>query len=121
MAMETVKGQKITLNFDGKRCIHARFCVTGAPKTFLANVQGPWIHPDATPVETLHRAQEIGLEEGLHYVYLGNVTGESNTHCHECDLLLIRRCGYWISENRVRDGRCPNCGAPVAGVGMQGE
>jgi len=77
-------------------------------------------HP-ATPVETLHRAQEIGLEEGLHYVYLGNVTGESNTHCHECDLLLIRRRGYWISENRVRDGRCPNCGAPVAGVGTQGE
>ncbi len=75
----------------------------------------------ATPVETLHRAQEIGLEEGLHYVYLGNVTGESNTHCHECGLLLIRRRGYWIAENRVRDGGCPNCGAPVAGVGMQGE
>jgi CDGSH-type Zn-finger protein/uncharacterized Fe-S cluster protein YjdI len=50
---ETVKGEKITLMFDGARCIHARFCVTGAPKTFLANVDGPWIHPDDTPVETL--------------------------------------------------------------------
>jgi pyruvate formate lyase activating enzyme len=73
-----------------------------------------------TPVETLHRAQEIGLEEGLRYVYLGNVTGESNTTCHSCGLLLIRRRGYWISENRVRDGGCPNCEAPVAGVGMDG-
>ena len=29
------------------KCIHARFCVTGAPNVFLANVKGPWIHPDA--------------------------------------------------------------------------
>ncbi len=36
-----------------KKCIHARFCVTGAPKVFLANVQGPWIHPDAMEVERL--------------------------------------------------------------------
>jgi pyruvate formate lyase activating enzyme len=71
-----------------------------------------------TPVETLRRAQEIGLEEGLHYVYLGNVAGESNTHCHDCGHLLIRRRGYWIAENRVRDGCCPSCGTPVAGVGM---
>ncbi|MDP9045516.1 MAG: CDGSH iron-sulfur domain-containing protein [Pseudomonadota bacterium] len=39
--------------FDARRCIHARFCVTGAPQTFLANVQGPWLHPDRTPVARL--------------------------------------------------------------------
>jgi CDGSH-type Zn-finger protein/uncharacterized Fe-S cluster protein YjdI len=53
MAQEEVKGAKITLKFDGDRCIHARHCVTGAPKSFLANVDGPWIHPDATSVDTL--------------------------------------------------------------------
>jgi CDGSH-type Zn-finger protein/uncharacterized Fe-S cluster protein YjdI len=53
MAKEEVKGKDITLTFDGQKCIHARFCVTGAPKTFLANVEGPWIHPDDTPVERL--------------------------------------------------------------------
>jgi pyruvate formate lyase activating enzyme len=74
-----------------------------------------------TPVETLERAQEIGLEEGLRYVYLGNVAGESNTSCHQCGRLLIRRRGYWIGENHVRDGRCATCGAPVAGVGLEGE
>jgi CDGSH-type Zn-finger protein/uncharacterized Fe-S cluster protein YjdI len=53
MAIEEVRGEKITLKFDGERCIHARHCVTGAPKSFLANVEGPWIHPDQTPVEQL--------------------------------------------------------------------
>ncbi|GAB4545129.1 MAG: AmmeMemoRadiSam system radical SAM enzyme [Anaerolineae bacterium] len=71
-----------------------------------------------TPVETLRQAQEIGLEAGLHYVYLGNVAGESNTVCHNCGRTLIRRQGYWIAENQVRDGRCPVCGTVVAGVGM---
>ena len=51
--IERVRGQKVTLIFDGKKCIHSRFCVTGAPKTFLANVEGPWLHPDDTSAEHL--------------------------------------------------------------------
>ena len=72
-----------------------------------------------TPVETLNRAREIGLEAGLRYVYVGNVPGEANTVCHKCGQILIRRLGYRILENHVQpNGRCPNCGMPVAGVGM---
>jgi pyruvate formate lyase activating enzyme len=74
-----------------------------------------------TPVETLHRAREIGLEVGLRYVYVGNVPGEANTACHACGKMLIRRSGLRVVENRVGlDGRCPDCGALVAGVGMAG-
>jgi CDGSH-type Zn-finger protein/uncharacterized Fe-S cluster protein YjdI len=51
--VETVQGRQIELQFEAKRCIHSRFCVTWAPQVFLANVQGPWIHPDAMPVEQL--------------------------------------------------------------------
>lgn len=51
--IEQVEGEKLTLRFEAKRCIHARFCVTGAPKVFLANVQGPWLYPDAMEVERL--------------------------------------------------------------------
>jgi len=51
--VETAQGRRIELQFEAKRCIHSRFCVTLAPKVFLANVQGPWIHPDAVPVEQL--------------------------------------------------------------------
>jgi CDGSH-type Zn-finger protein/uncharacterized Fe-S cluster protein YjdI len=51
--IETVEGRALTLMFEAKRCIHARFCVTGAPTVFLANVQGPWLHPDTLDVERL--------------------------------------------------------------------
>ena len=75
----------------------------------------------STPVETLHRAREIGLEAGLHHVYVGNVPGEADTTCHACGNTLIRRSRFRVVENRVGpDGRCPDCGAAVAGVGMAG-
>jgi CDGSH-type Zn-finger protein/uncharacterized Fe-S cluster protein YjdI len=51
--IERVEGEKVTILFDSQRCIHARFCVTGAPQVFLANVQGAWIHPDAMDAERL--------------------------------------------------------------------
>jgi CDGSH-type Zn-finger protein/uncharacterized Fe-S cluster protein YjdI len=45
---ERVEGKDVSLYFDGKRCIHARYCVTGAPETFVANVEGDWLYPDNT-------------------------------------------------------------------------
>jgi CDGSH-type Zn-finger protein/uncharacterized Fe-S cluster protein YjdI len=45
--VDSIEGKSLTLVYEGKRCIHARFCVTGAPQVFLANVKGPWIEPDA--------------------------------------------------------------------------
>ena len=73
-----------------------------------------------TPVETLHRAREIGLESGLRYVYEGNVPGRGNenTYCHWCGELLIERWGYSIQKNTIIEGQCPSCGSPVAGVGL---
>ncbi len=44
--------KEITLRFDSGRCIHSRHCVLGAPKVFLANVEGPWLHPEQVAVET---------------------------------------------------------------------
>ena len=73
-----------------------------------------------TPLETLRRAQKIGLDVGLRYIYVGNVPGEESTTCHNCGRLLIRRVGFYVVENHIRDGRCPYCGTPVAGVGMAG-
>lgn len=76
----------------------------------------------ATPVDTLHRAAAIGKAAGLHYVYAGNVPGDGgeNTCCHRCGAVLIERYGFYVLANRVRQGRCPDCGTPVAGVGMDG-
>jgi pyruvate formate lyase activating enzyme len=69
-----------------------------------------------TPIETLYKAREIGLEKGLRYVYLGNLDEESNTTCYQCGRSLIRRKGYWVVENNIRQGSCPTCGTPIAGV-----
>ncbi|WP_447757572.1 ferritin-like domain-containing protein [Sphingopyxis fribergensis] len=51
--IDRAEGKDVTVMFDGKRCIHARFCVTQDPATFLADVDGPWIIPDASDVDTL--------------------------------------------------------------------
>jgi len=73
-----------------------------------------------TPVSTLHRAREIGLEAGLRYVYEGNVPGSEgeHTYCYNCGKLLIGRYGYTILENHIKDGKCAYCGVEVDGVWM---
>ena len=73
-----------------------------------------------TPVATLQKAREIGLSEGLRYVYEGNAPGEGGEHtfCYNCNTLLIQRLGFSIIENRITNSTCPNCQTPVDGVGM---
>jgi pyruvate formate lyase activating enzyme len=102
---------------------------------FIASVgtEIPWhvsrFHPDyrlrdrqATPLETLEKAQKSGREAGLRYVYCGNVPGEEgeNTHCYECGTLVVKRWGFEVMENRLADGACPECGTPIDGVEMSG-
>ena len=45
-AIEIAEGRDVTIAFEAKRCIHARFCVLQQPGVFKANVVGPWIAPD---------------------------------------------------------------------------
>ncbi|KPJ57827.1 MAG: radical SAM protein [Deltaproteobacteria bacterium DG_8] len=73
-----------------------------------------------TSVATLRKAREIGLSEGLRYVYEGNVPGEGgeNTFCYNCNNLLIQRLGFSIIENRIEDSKCPNCQALIDGVSL---
>ncbi|MEJ0011554.1 MAG: ferritin-like domain-containing protein [Bauldia sp.] len=53
--VEVVEGTDIAIHYTGKRCIHARFCVLGAPKVFRANTPGTWIYPDAMPKDDVIR------------------------------------------------------------------
>ncbi len=71
-----------------------------------------------TPVDTLRKAREIGLEEGLRFVYEGNVPGEGgeNTYCPSCGETLIERYGFRIVKNNMDDGRCPKCGEEIEGI-----
>jgi len=82
-------------------------------------------HPDYkmmdtphTPPATLTRARHIGLSEGLHYVYTGNVHDEKggSTYCPGCGAPLILRNWYRIDDYRVTaDGKCPDCGVALPG------
>lgn len=73
---------------------------------------------EPTPAETLQRARNIGLGEGLRYVYEGNIPGMGgeNTFCPSCGTQVISRFGFSIREMRMQDGRCPKCGEPISGV-----
>lgn len=73
-----------------------------------------------TPPDTLKQARELGLKEGLEYVYLGNVSGAGaeNTVCPSCGLTLIERRNCRLLSNRVSGGRCPDCGTSISGVGL---
>jgi len=76
-----------------------------------------------TPANVLHRAREIGLDEGLRYVYTGNMAGDENesTFCYACGERLIHRSGYRIVNNKIKNNKCPVCGAVIDGIGMSGD
>lgn len=74
-------------------------------------------HLSPTPISTLERAWMIGKEEGLWYVYLGNVPGHKyeNTYCHNCGELLIERYVFSIIKDKIRNGTCPRCSTIIPG------
>ncbi|HSQ78470.1 MAG TPA: AmmeMemoRadiSam system radical SAM enzyme [Nitrospirota bacterium] len=75
------------------------------------------IDQPVTPANTLMRARQIGLDAGLRYVYEGNIPGEGeDTFCPGCKKILIKRIGFSVLENRVKEGKCVYCGAKVDGV-----
>jgi pyruvate formate lyase activating enzyme len=101
---------------------------------FIASVSRdiPWhvtaFHPDyrmtdlpATTVRQILRAAEIGAEEGLHFVYAGNLPGRvgpwENTFCPSCHEALITRSGYLVRDYKITgDGRCPRCQTTLPGI-----
>ena len=73
----------------------------------------------STPPETVLRARQIALDNGVHYAYVGNMHDKhgDSTWCHNCGALLIGRDWYELSEWRLTsDGNCLECGTHCAGV-----
>jgi pyruvate formate lyase activating enzyme len=71
-----------------------------------------------TPVETLTRARRIALEQGLRFVYVGNVAQDDaqSTRCPACGAMLIRRTWHAAESEGMAGGRCRKCSAQLAGV-----
>jgi len=93
-------------------------------------VQTPWhvtrfmpalelAHLPATPLTTLRRAREIGAEEGLEFIYLGNVDepGGEDTRCPACGKVVISRRGFAVEAENLVGGSCGFCGAEVPVIG----
>jgi pyruvate formate lyase activating enzyme len=102
--------------------------------TFIANVDPaiPWhvtgFHPihkmtdrPPTPIRSLRKARQLGLDSGLQYVYEGNVPGEGgeNTFCPFCHEEVISRFGFSIRSNRIVHSRCPICDTQIKGIWEQ--
>ncbi len=99
---------------------------------FLKSVdpEMPWhltaFHPDykmldrpRTRAEELIKLRKVALEEGLSYVYVGNVqTDYENTYCPKCGALLVRREGFksFVVNLDVEHGTCRRCGEKIAGI-----
>lgn len=76
-------------------------------------------HPDhnminipMTPMDTLKRIYHTAKEVGILYPYLGNVIhGEyENTSCPKCGNICIKRVGYSINFDGLKNGKCAKCG-----------
>jgi pyruvate formate lyase activating enzyme len=74
-------------------------------------------HLQPTPTSTLEKAREWAHQEGLHYVYSGNIPGHlaENTYCHHCGKLLIRRNAFDILGYNLERNHCPYCKTLIPG------
>jgi pyruvate formate lyase activating enzyme len=83
-------------------------------------------HPDykmmdvpPTPIDTLIKAREIAMKNGVRYAYTGNIHHEEGdtTFCHNCGSKLIVRDWYELRDWQLDEqGHCKQCGTACAGV-----
>jgi pyruvate formate lyase activating enzyme len=72
----------------------------------------------ATPIQTLESAARIADEEGLKYIYLGNVPGHvrNSTFCPECGERIISRIHFFVGSLNIKGGKCRFCGHTIPGI-----
>jgi pyruvate formate lyase activating enzyme len=71
-----------------------------------------------TPRETIVKACQTGQEAGLKFIYPGNIRLDHSpdTKCPQCGRTLIERDNWTINSNNIENGKCPHCGAAIAGI-----
>ncbi len=72
----------------------------------------------STPVPTIEQARHVAQDEGLKFVYVGNVPGHpgESTYCPGCGKVLVHRLGMSVIENRITNGACPDCHRKIPGI-----
>ena len=102
--IERVRGEKLELTFEAKRCIHSRFCVTWTPQVFVANVKGPWIHPDAMPVERVVEVAHLCPSGAIRYQRLDGGTQEA---APPVNLATVREAGPYAFRAQLEIDGAP--------------
>ncbi len=77
-------------------------------------------HIPPTPIQTLEKAWKTALNEGLYYVYIGNVPGHKaeNTYCPNCGEQVITRFGFSITQHSItNNNKCSKCGQKIKIIG----
>ncbi len=97
--VDYIEGAALTLIYEGKKCIHSRFCVTGAPQVFLANVKGPWIQPDAIAVDTLVEISHACPSGAIRY---RRKDGKPEEAAPPVNLLATREAGPYAVRGDLR-------------------
>lgn len=71
-----------------------------------------------TPLSSLTSAADMGQEEGLWFVYTGNVPPplDRPTLCPHCMTALVERRGFQARMKTGFAGTCPQCGQRVPGI-----
>jgi CDGSH-type Zn-finger protein/uncharacterized Fe-S cluster protein YjdI len=88
--IEEAESEQLTLLYEGKRCIHARHCVTWGPNVFLANVQGPWIHPEAMDAERVAEIAHLCPSGAIRY---RRKDGRPDESAPPVNLVAVREAG----------------------------
>jgi CDGSH-type Zn-finger protein/uncharacterized Fe-S cluster protein YjdI len=102
--VESARGEKLELKYEGKLCIHSRFCVTGAPRVFLANVKGPWLHPDEMPVEALVEVAHACPSGAIRYQRLDGAADET---APPVNLVGVREAGPYAFRAQLQINGAP--------------
>lgn len=113
--VENVEGSALTLKFESKRCIHARHCVLGQPGVFKANVQGPWLDPDAASVEGLVTVAHMCPSGAIRYT---RKDGGADESAPPVNLVQIRENGpLGLRAELVIDGKAAGFRATLCRCG----
>ena len=70
-----------------------------------------------TPEQTVKQLRNIALEQGLKYVYTGNLGDwqTESTYCPGSDEMAIKRKGYFVTQINFNQGVCAN-GEQIPGI-----
>jgi CDGSH-type Zn-finger protein/uncharacterized Fe-S cluster protein YjdI len=97
--IDYIEGRDLTLIYEGKKCIHSRFCVTWGPKVFIANVKGPWINPDAISTEALTEIAHVCVSGAIRYK---RKDGHPDEQVPPVNLISVREGGPYAIKADIR-------------------